>query len=182
MALLNDFVVKTMYIGQLLPIVTSQVERELLLTETMLTDRRMFGAAGIRLRGPSRESYSTAGRDIAKTHLAVKRTEAEAVVASALRAEKVKRYLAIVRNVASLYDTTPDKSRKEEFLTAERELWLLGDQELVRKLRIFLVDITQEKSPNLREQLFGNVVLEMRRGLGVPVDRIDNEDFRFHSA
>jgi len=83
-----------------------------------------------------------------KTHLEVKRAEAEAAVASRLRAEKKKRYLAIVRNLESLYDNTQDKSRRQEFLTAVRELWLLGDQDLVRKLRIFLVDIAQQKDAN----------------------------------
>jgi hypothetical protein len=117
-----------------------------------------------------------------QAQLAVKRADADANVVAALRSEKEKRYLAIVQNIESLYAKTPDPVGKAEFLKAVRELWLLGDQELVHKLRVFLVDIAGKTDVDAREQLFGDVMLDMRKGLGLATDRLSNEDFRFHSA
>jgi hypothetical protein len=72
----------------------------------------VFGAAASILSTWLTQRYAL------KTQLEVKRAESDAAVASALRAEKGKRYLAIVRNVESLYSKTSDPSRKAEFLTA----------------------------------------------------------------
>jgi hypothetical protein len=116
-----------------------------------------------------------------QVQLAVKRADAEANVAAALRSEKEKRYLALVQNIEGLYSKTQDPARKAEFLKAARDLWLLGDQELVRKLRVFLVDLAGNTDVDAREQLFGDVILDMRNGLGLPTDQLSNEDFRFHS-
>lgn len=117
-----------------------------------------------------------------KAQLIVKRADAEANATEALRSEKEKRYLAIVRNLESLYVKAQNPAAKSEFLTTVRELWLLGDQELVRKLRLFLVDIAGKKDVDARERLFGDVILDMRKGLGLPTDQLSNEDFRFHSV
>jgi hypothetical protein len=46
----------------------------------------------------------------------------------------------------------------------------------------FLADIANSGKANERERLFGDVVLHMRKGLGLPTDGLSNEDFRFHSA
>lgn len=116
-----------------------------------------------------------------QAQLAVKRADDEAKVAAALRSEKEQRYLAIVQNIDSLYAKTQNPTGKAEFLKVIRELWLLGDQELVRNLRVFLVDIAGKTDIDAREQLFGEVVLDMRKGLGLPTDQLSNEDFRFHS-
>ena len=88
-----------------------------------------------------------------QAQLAVKRIDAEAKVAAALRSEKEQRYLAIVQNIESLYTTTQNPTGEAEFLKVVRELWLLGDQELVRKLRVFLVDIAGNTDVKPREQL-----------------------------
>ena len=113
------------------------------------------------------------------SQLAVK--QADAVVA-ALRAEKEKRYLAIVQSIESLYINSPRAAERAELLKTVREVWLLGDQELVRKMGAFLADIANSGKANERERLFGDVVLHMRKGLGLPTDGLSNEDFRFHSA
>jgi hypothetical protein len=98
-----------------------------------------------------------------------------------LRTEKEKRYLAILQNLESLYANSPNPAGKAELLKVAREVWLLGDQELVRKMREFLVDIAGNKEVDARELLFGDVVLHMRKGLGLPIDGLSNEDFRFHT-
>jgi uridine phosphorylase len=67
-----------------------------------------------------------------KAQLAIKKADAETGVAAALRSEKEKRYLAITQNLDSFYTGTQDPTRKVEFLKTQRELWLLGDQELIR--------------------------------------------------
>jgi hypothetical protein len=119
-----------------------------------------------------------------QAQIAVKHADAVAAADAALRAEKEKRYLAILQNVESLYANGPASSQiaKAELLKTVREVWLLGDQELVRKLRAFFEDIAASKKADPRERLFGDVVLHMRRGLGLPTDGLNNEDFRFHSA
>jgi len=117
-----------------------------------------------------------------RAQLALKHADAEANVATALRAEKQNRYLVLVQNLESLYEKGQSPAGKAEFLKVVRELWLLGDQELVQKLRIFLVDIAGTKEASAREQLFGDVILDMRRGLGLPIDQLTNRGFRFHSA
>jgi hypothetical protein len=117
-----------------------------------------------------------------QAQLAVRRADAEAAAATALRTEKEKRYLAILQNVESLYANSPSPAGRAELLKNVREVWLLGDEELVRKMRVFLVDIAGKKEAGAREQLFGDVVLDMRKGLGLPTDGLSNEDFRFHSA
>ncbi len=99
-----------------------------------------------------------------------------------LRAEKEKRYLAIVQSIESLYINSPRAAERAELLKTVREVWLLGDQELVRKMGAFLADIANSGKANERERLFGDVVLHMRKGLGLPTDGLSNEDFRFHSA
>jgi len=117
-----------------------------------------------------------------QAQLAVKRADADAAVAAGLRTEKERRYLAILQNLDSLYVINPNTVvGRAELLKIVREVWLLGDQELVRKLRVFLGDIAGDKEADARERLFGDVVLHMRKGLGLPVDALSNEDFRFHS-
>ena len=117
-----------------------------------------------------------------KAQLALKRVEFETSVTAALRTEKQKRYLAILQSIESLYSTNQDLARKAEFLRAVREVWLLGDQSLVSKLTAFLVDIAGRHGADVREQLFGDVVLEMRRDIGLQNDGLTNEHFRFHSV
>ncbi len=117
-----------------------------------------------------------------EAQLAVKRTEAKLAIEAALRAEKEKRYLAILQNVESLYSSSSDQSGKADLLRLVREVWSLGDQELVCQLRGFLLDIAGKKEADARERLFGDVVLQMRKGLGLPTDALTNRDFRFHSA
>ncbi|MEX2263599.1 MAG: hypothetical protein WD696_16705 [Bryobacteraceae bacterium] len=117
-----------------------------------------------------------------QTQLALKRADEDAAAAATLRTEKEKRYLAIVQYVESLYANSPNLAGRAEFLKAVREVGLLGDQELVRKLRIFMVDLAGKSEADSREQLFGDVMLEMRKGLGLATDRLSNQDFRFHSA
>lgn len=96
--------------------------------------------------------------------------------------EKERRYLAILQNLDSLYVINPNTAvGRGQLLRIVREVWLLGDQELVRKLRAFLGDIAGDKEADAHERLFGDVVLHMRKGLGLPVDALSNEDFRFHS-
>jgi hypothetical protein len=117
-----------------------------------------------------------------QAQLAVRHADAEAAAAAALRTEREKRYLAILQKVDSLYTSNPSPADRRELLRIVREVWLLGDQELVRKMRVFLVDIAGNKETDARERLFGDVVLHMRKGLELPVDGLTNEDFRFHSA
>jgi hypothetical protein len=117
-----------------------------------------------------------------QTQVAINRAEAEATAKAALTAEKVKRYLAIAQNIGALYAKTANPDGRAEFLKAVREAWLLGDQELVCKLRVFLLDVAGDKDADSREQLFGDVILDMRKGLGLPIDKLSNQDFRFHSA
>jgi hypothetical protein len=117
-----------------------------------------------------------------QAQLAVKRADAEAAASAALRMEKEKRYLAILQNLDTLYVNNPNTAvGRAEWLKIVREVWLLGDQELVRKLRLFIRDIAGDKEADARERLFDDVVLHMRKGLGLPVDALSNEDFRFHS-
>jgi hypothetical protein len=116
-----------------------------------------------------------------KSQLAIKRADAEASVAAALRSEKEKRYLAIAQNLDSMYIGTPDAARKAEFMKAQRELWLLGDQELVRKLQGFMTTLSAAGDATPYERLFGDVVLEMRKGLALPSDSLSNDEFRFIS-
>lgn len=117
-----------------------------------------------------------------EAQLAVKRAEAAHAVEATLRAEKEKRYLAVLQNIESLYSNNPNQPGKADLLKLVRELWLLGDEELVSKLRCFFVDIAGKKEADARERLFGDVVLQMRKGLGLPTETLTNEDFRFHSA
>lgn len=117
-----------------------------------------------------------------KTQLALKQADSQSAIFAALRAEKERRYLAVVQNIDSLYVKTEDSARKQELLKNVRELWLLGDQQLVRKLRLFLVDIAGRKEVDSRERLFADVVLDMRKDLGIPTDELGDEDFRFHRA
>jgi len=118
-----------------------------------------------------------------RAQLTVKRAEAETALSAAMRAEKEKRYLAIVQNLASLYGENADRQARTAFLTSVRELWLLGDQEPVRNMSRFLKDLAgTPPAATARERLFGDVMLDMRRGLGIPSDQLDNEDIRFHSA
>lgn len=114
-----------------------------------------------------------------KAQLAIKKADAETGIAAALRSEKEKRYLAITQNLDSFYTGTQDPTRKVEFLKTQRELWLLGDQELIRKLRAFLGNIAASGEVTPHERLFGDVMLEMRKGLALPSDSLSNEDFRF---
>jgi len=113
--------------------------------------------------------------------LALKRAETESSAAAILTSEKEKRYLVIVRNLESLFENSQDPGGRTEFLRVVRELWLLGDEELVQKLNVFLLDIAGQQEASTREQLFGEAILEMRRGLGLPTDRLNSHDFRFHS-
>jgi hypothetical protein len=120
-----------------------------------------------------------------QAQLAVKRADALAAAEAALRTEREKRYLAILQNVESLYANAPTstRERKAELLKTVREVWLLGDQELIRKMRVFFVEIASSaEEANQNERLFGDVVLHMRRGLGMPTDGLNNEDFRMHSV
>ncbi len=117
-----------------------------------------------------------------KAQLALKRAEFETSVATALRTEKQTRYLAILQNLESLYSTCQDPARKAEFLRAVREVWLLGDPSLVSKLTAFLVDIAGSGDADTREQLFGDVVLEMRTDICLKNDGLTNNHFRFHSV
>ena len=116
------------------------------------------------------------------SQLAVKQADAVVAAEAVLRAEKEKRYLAIVQSIESLYINSPRAAERAELLKTVREVWLLGDQELVRKMGAFLADIANSGKANERERLFGDVVLHMRKGLGLPTDGLSNEDFRFHSA
>jgi hypothetical protein len=117
-----------------------------------------------------------------EVQLSVRRADPAAAAAAVLRTEKEKRYLAILQNLGSLYVNNPDPvAGRAEWLKIVREVWLLGDQELVRKLRVFLVDIAGEKETDARERFSGHVVLHMRKGAGLPIDGLSNEDFRFHS-
>ena len=117
-----------------------------------------------------------------QAQLAVKRADAVAAAEAALRTEKEKRYLAILQNVESLFANNPSQAGRAEWLKTVREVWLLGDQELVRKVRAFLVDLAGSGQASPRERLFGDVVLHMRKGLGLPTDGLSNDDFRFHSS
>lgn len=116
------------------------------------------------------------------TQLALKQADSESAIFAALRAEKERRYLAVVQNIDSLFMQTEDSARKQELLKIVRELWLLGDQHLVRKLRLFFVDIAGTKEVHSRERLFADVVLDMRKDLGIPSEELSDEDFRFHRA
>jgi hypothetical protein len=71
-----------------------------------------------------------------QAQLAVRRADAEAAAATALRTEKEKRYLAILQNVESLYANNPNPAGRAELLKNVREVWLLGDEELVRKCHL----------------------------------------------
>jgi hypothetical protein len=119
-----------------------------------------------------------------QAQLAVKRAEFLAAAEAALRAEREKRYLAILQNLESLYTNAPTSTLagRAELLRTVREVWLLGDQELIRKMRVFLVDLASSGEAKPQERLFGDVVLHMRRGLGLPTEGLDNGDFRMHSS
>jgi hypothetical protein len=117
-----------------------------------------------------------------EAQIALRRVDAEAAAAAALRMEREKRYLGILQNLESLYINTSSPSGKNELLKIVREVWLLGDQDLVRKMGVFLEDIAGKRQVDGRELLFGDVVLHMRKGLGLPIDELTNEEFRFHSA
>jgi hypothetical protein len=117
-----------------------------------------------------------------QAQLAVRRADAEAIVTAALRAEREKRYLAFVQNIDSLWAKAQEPARKAELLKTVRELGLVGDPELVRKLRISLVDIAGNPEADAREELFGEVMLDMRKGLGVSCEQLNKQDFRFLAA
>jgi hypothetical protein len=51
----------------------------------------------------------------------------------------------------------------------------------VRRVGVFFGDIAGRKPADTQERLFGDIVFQMRRSLGLPVDALTNEDFRFHS-
>ena len=76
-----------------------------------------------------------------RTQLTLKRTGAVTTLATDMRAEKEKRYLAIVQNLGWLYGENRDRSAQAPFLTSVGELWLLGDQDLVRDLSRFLMNL-----------------------------------------
>jgi hypothetical protein len=125
-----------------------------------------------------------------QAQLAIKRADAEAAVAAAQRAEEVavaaalrpereKRCLAILQNLDSLYVSNAGHAGRKEFLQVVREVWLLGDEELVRKMRALFAHLTMKGEATAEEQLFGDVVLHLRKGLGLSVDRLSNEDFHF---
>lgn len=90
--------------------------------------------------------------------------------------------MSIVQNIESLYTKTQNQAGKIEFLKAVREIWLLGDQDLVRKVALFLTNTSGKKEVDTRDQLFGDVVLQIRRGLGLPTDQLTNQDFPSVSA
>ncbi len=115
-----------------------------------------------------------------RTQLLVRSTEAENVERMASRSEKEKRFLSIVQNIEALYEGSGDPATKAAFLRAIREVWLLGDVELIRKLTLFLFDIAGATSADPRAKLFGDIVLEMRRGLDLPIEGLSNIDFPFH--
>jgi hypothetical protein len=116
-----------------------------------------------------------------QSQLAVRRADGEAAASAGLRTEKEKRYLAILQNLGACTDVAGTGPGKAELLKIEREVWLLGDQDLVRKLGVFIGDIAAQKEADSRERLFGDVVLHMRKGLGLPVNELSNDIFRFHS-
>ncbi len=113
-----------------------------------------------------------------QAQLAIKRADAVAAAEAALRTEKEKRYLAILQNVENLFMGDQNPVGTAELLRTMREVWLLGDQELVRKIRAFLEHMAGSQEAGLHEQLFGDVVLDMRRSLGLPTDGLSNQDFR----
>ena len=115
-----------------------------------------------------------------QAQLTIKSAEAAAAANAAMKAEKQARYLAILQHVESLYANHSSPAGKAELLKTVRESWLLGDPELVHKLRLFLVDIAGKKEVDAREKLFGEIVLHMRKGLGLPIEGLSDEDFRFH--
>jgi hypothetical protein len=115
-----------------------------------------------------------------RAQLMVKSAEADKRRETASRSEKEKRYLSIVQNIEALYEGTGDPAKRAAFLRATREVWLLGDAELIRKLKFFLFDISDKSSADPIAQLFGDIILEMRRGLNLPTDDLSNVDFPFH--
>jgi len=135
----------------------------------------VFGAAVSIITAWLAQRYSL------QAQLVVRRADAEAAIAAGLRAEKEKRYLAILQNINSLYASTPNPTGKAELLKVVREVWLVGDQALVRKIRLLFGDIAGDREADARARLFCDVVLYMRKGLGLPIDELSNEDFRFHT-
>ena len=117
-----------------------------------------------------------------QAQLAVKRADAVAAAETALRTEKEKRYLTILQNVETLFGNAQDPAGTAALLRTMREVWLPGDQELVRKIRAFLGHLAGSREVGTHERLLGGVVLDMRRSLGLPSDGLSNHDFRLHGV
>ena len=111
-----------------------------------------------------------------RTQLQVKSAEADNIARLASRSEKENRYLSIVRNLDALYDGG-EPAKRAAFLEAVREVWLLGDTELVRSLNDLLSKIAGKTSGDPRAPLVGKIILEMRRGLDLPNDNLTTSDF-----
>jgi hypothetical protein len=117
-----------------------------------------------------------------RTQLALKQADAEIVRAAAFQSERERRYLALVQNIEGLFTKAQDASAKKEFLRAGREIWLLGDADLVRKVNDFLKSVAEGQDVEGRTQRFGEIVLELRRSLGTPDDELTSRDFPFYSS
>jgi len=115
-----------------------------------------------------------------RTQLMVKSAEVENAARMASKSENEKRYLSIVQNIDALFEGSGDPAKKAAFLIATREVWLLGDAELIRKVTLFLFDIAGATSADPTAKLFGDIILEMRRGLELPIEGLSNVDFPFH--
>jgi hypothetical protein len=128
-------------------------------------------------------AWLTQKQDLAK-QIAIRQLDHERDAREALLKEKQQRYVTILQNLESLYNTPQaDIAARGTLLRTVRESWLFGDEAIVKAIGGFLNEIAKtpaEAGP--QELAIGNIVLLMREDLGVQPGSLTTSDFRFHKA